>query len=93
MKCLALPSPDLNSDAECWVRSVKDECLSRLILFGEGSLRRAVSNLLEHFYQERNHQGMGNLLLFSTGSVPCPTPAAAVRYHQRLGGLLRSRAT
>jgi hypothetical protein len=42
VKCLALParSPNLNSYAERWVRSVKEECLSRLILFGESSLRR-----------------------------------------------------
>ena len=31
-------SPDLNAFAERWVRSVKEECLSKLILFGEGSL-------------------------------------------------------
>jgi len=41
---LRLParSPNLNSYAERWVRSVKEECLSRLILFGESSLRRAL---------------------------------------------------
>jgi transposase InsO family protein len=45
-KCLALAarSPNLNSYAERWVRSIKEECLSRLILFGEQSLQRAVSN-------------------------------------------------
>jgi len=50
IKCLALParSPNLNSYAERWVRSVKEECLSRLILFGEHSLQRAISNFLEH---------------------------------------------
>jgi putative transposase len=44
VKPLKLParSPHLNSFAERWVRSVKEECLSKLVLFGEGSLRRAV---------------------------------------------------
>ena len=78
-----------NAYAERWVRSVKDECLSRLILFGESSLRRAVSNFLEHFHQERKHQGKGNLLLFPTGTVPCPTPATAVCCRERLGSLLK----
>ena len=52
-KCLTLAarSPNLNSYAERWVCSVKEECLSRLILFREHSLRRAVSNFLEHFHQ------------------------------------------
>ena len=42
---LRLPpsSPNLNAFAERWVRSVKQECLSKLILFGEASLRRALS--------------------------------------------------
>src|SRR5882762_10008423 len=37
IECLTLPprSPNLNEFAERWVRSVKEECLSKLILFGE----------------------------------------------------------
>ena len=57
-------SPNLNAYAERWVRSVKEECLSKVILFGERSLRRALSNYLDHFHAERNHQGKGNVLLF-----------------------------
>ena len=47
---LRLParSPNLNSYAERWVRSVKEECLSRLILFGESSLRRALQQYIVH---------------------------------------------
>jgi len=89
VKCLALPprSPNLNAFVERWVRSVKQECLSRLILFGEGSLRRALTEFLEHYHAERNHQGKGNLLLFP--STTCQAaPDAAVRHQQRLGGLL-----
>jgi putative transposase len=90
VKCTPLParSPNLNSYAERWVRSVKQECLSRLILFGENSLRRAVSHFLEHFHQERDHEGKDNLLLFPTGAVASPQ-AAAVRCRERLGGLLK----
>ena len=47
-----------------WVRSIKEECLAKLILFGERWLQRVVSNYLEHYHQERNHQGKVNLLLF-----------------------------
>ena len=57
-------SPNLNAYAERWVRSVKEECLSKVILFGERSLWRALSNYVDHFHTERNHQGKGNLLLF-----------------------------
>ena len=65
MKRVVLParSPNLNAHAERWVRSVKEECLSRLILFGEAVLCRALHEYVEHYHQERNHQGKGNVLL------------------------------
>ena len=58
-----------NAYAERWVRSVKEECLSNLILFGERSLRRALSEFIDHFHCERNHQGKGNVLLFPDKST------------------------
>jgi hypothetical protein len=79
---------NLNAHAERWVRSIKDECLSKLILFGEKSLRRVVSQYLEHYHQERNHQGKDNLLLFPA-PVPCQRAhRVAIRCRERLGGLL-----
>jgi hypothetical protein len=57
-------SPNLNAYAERWVRSVKEECLSKVVLFGEGSLRRALGEYIEHYHAERNHQGKDNILLF-----------------------------
>jgi transposase InsO family protein len=56
---IALParSPNLNAYAERWVRSVKEECLSKLILLGEGSLRRVLRHYEAHYHEERNHQG------------------------------------
>ena len=80
---LALParSPNLNAYAERWVRSVKEECLSKVILFGERSLRRALSDYVDHFHAERNHQGKGNVLLFpraygSAARGACAVPRA-----------------
>jgi hypothetical protein len=43
---------------------VKEECLSKLILFGERSLRRALSEYVKHYHAERKHQGKDNFLLF-----------------------------
>ena len=66
VKTMALParSPNLNAYAERWVKSVKQECLSKLILFGERPLRRALQQYLAHYHEERNHQGKQNRLLF-----------------------------
>jgi hypothetical protein len=80
-------SPNLNAYAERWVRSVKEECLSKLVLFGERSLRRALSEYVEHFHAERNHQGKGNVLLFPRDTDICRE--GPVQSRERLGGLLR----
>src|SRR4051795_7223663 len=81
-------SPNLNAFAERRVRSIKHECLSKLILFGEVSLRRAVTEFLRHYHFERNHQGKENTLLFPAPASPPPHPNAATTCHARLGGLL-----
>jgi putative transposase len=90
VKCLRLPprSPNLNAFSERWVRSVKSECLSKLILFGESSLRRALTNFCEHYHAERPHQGKGNVLLFPA-SDQSQTAHGQVRCKERLGGLLK----
>jgi hypothetical protein len=82
-------SPNLNSHAEHWVRSVKSECLSNLILFGEASLRRALIDFIDHFRAERNHQGKDNILLFPSEQVGQQRPRSRVLCRERLGGLLK----
>ena len=82
-------SPNLNAYAERWVRSIKEECLSKLILFGETSLRRVVSEFLEHYHLERNHQGKDNLLLFPVSASREPGLRGVIRCRERLGGLLK----
>src|SRR6516225_4566212 len=57
-------SPNLNAFAERFVRSIKESCLDQLILCGEASLRRAVREFVAHYHEERNHQGLGNVLIF-----------------------------
>jgi putative transposase len=79
-------SPNLNAYAERWVRSVKDEALSRMLLFGEGSLHHVLNEYVEHYHQERNHQGKGNVLLFPSSSQKDDSP---IQCRERLGGLLK----
>ena len=79
-------SPNLNSFAERWVRSVKEECLSKIILFGERSLRRALSEYVAHYHAERNHQGKSNVLLFCRATET--RRAEPVQCRERLGGIL-----
>ena len=79
-------SPNLNAYAERFVRSIKESCLERMILFGEESLRTAISNFVAHYHTERNHQGLANRLIRpETGHL---TNSGLVQRRQRLGSML-----
>ena len=81
-------SPNLNAYAERFVRSIKEECLGKLILFSEQSLRYAIDQYVEHYHDERPHQGTGNRRIVLREAEAAPAPAAECQ--TRLGGLLRS---
>jgi putative transposase len=89
VKTVKLParSPNLNCFAERWVRSIKDECLSKLILFGEASLRRALDQFESHFHEERPHQGKGNVILFPSSEANHVD--GPIHCRERLGELLK----
>ena len=72
--------------AERFVRTIKESCLERIILFGEGSLRKAIQELVEHYHRERNHQGLGNRLIAQ--EEPQGRSDGAIQCRQRLGGML-----
>ena len=88
VKPLLLPprSPNLNAFAERFVLSIKSECLDRIVPLGEARLRTAVRAFVQHYHEERPHQGLGNELITSkttsigTGPVHC---------RERLGGVLK----
>ena len=81
-------SPSLNAYPKRWIRSVKEECLSRLILFGDASLRHALTQYVEHFHHERPHQGQGNVLLFPSSSL-AGRHTGPIQCRARLRGLLK----
>jgi transposase InsO family protein len=78
-------APNANAHAERFVRSIKEECLNRVIPFGERHLRRAIAEYVEHYHCERNHQGIENALI--TGA-PATNHVGRIRRRPRLGGVL-----
>ena len=78
-------APNANAYAERFVRSIKEECLNRLVPLGERHHRRAVAEFVAHYHRERNHQGLDNELI---DGEPAKGRVSRVRRHQRLGGLL-----
>ena len=79
------PAPNANAHAERFVRSIKEECLGRIIPLGERHFRRAIAEFVEHYHRERNHQGLDNRLI---AGRPATGVASRVRRRSRLGGLL-----
>ncbi|MEM1221825.1 MAG: integrase core domain-containing protein [Verrucomicrobiota bacterium] len=80
-------TPVQNSYAERFVKSLKEECLDRMIFFGENSLRRAVDEYVKHYHHERNHQGLDNLIPFPYAAQTKGKGGSVAKF-ERLGGLL-----
>ena len=79
-------SPNLNAHAERFVRSIKSECLDQIIPLGERHLRHAVKEYTEHYHVERNHQGIGNMLVDDQRGIS--DSSGGIEYRELLGGML-----
>ncbi len=79
-------SPNLNAYAERFVRSIRHECLRKVIPLGERHLRHLVAEFVAHYHLERNHQGIGNRLIEPPSGAHAIGP---VKCRERLGGMLR----
>ncbi len=89
IEAIRLParSPNLNPHLERFMRSIKEECLERMIFFGEKSLHATTLSYIDPYHAERNHQGVGNQLLIPGNEVN--RTAGEVACRERPGGLLR----
>ena len=82
-------SPNLNAHAERFVRSIKHECLNRIVPLGENHLRTAVRAYVAHYHLERNHQGLDNRLISEVPDSPCTEGDGSIQCRESLGGILR----
>ena len=87
VKCVktTVACPNMNPFVERFVRSIKSECLNKMLIFGERHLRYLVNEYMEHYHTERPHQGIGNNII-----APLPQGAGKIICQERLGGLLKS---
>ena len=77
--------PNMTPYVERFVRSIKSECLNKMLIFGESHLRYVVNEYMKHYHTERPHQGIGNNMI-----EPPPPGKGKIVCHERLGGLLKS---
>jgi transposase InsO family protein len=79
-------SPTLNASADRFVLSAKSECRERIVPLGEEHLRAAVPEFVDHYHEERPHQGLGNELIAPQAKVIGTGP---LKCRERLGGVLK----
>jgi transposase InsO family protein len=79
--------PNLNAHCERFVRSIKEEALSQMVILGEGALSYTIQQYVSHYHAERNHQGLANQLIAPEPGLE--SHRGRVRRRDRLGGLLR----
>ncbi len=84
-----LKENEIHFSQERFVRSVKEECLSKLLLFGEESLLHALKEYVAHYHEERNHQGKDNVILFHGANFNPERVDTSIECKERLGGLLK----
>ncbi len=71
--------------AGCFIRSIKEECLDRVIPLGESHLRELIREYMTHYHAERPHQGLGGTFIQEAGDIGVNGPLVR---QERLGGLL-----
>ncbi len=86
MNVLVHRSPNLHAYVERFIQSIQVECLDHFLVFGEKHFDYLVREYIEHYHQERPHQGVGNRLI---AGQPPPSADNAIQCRTRLGGLLK----
>ena len=90
VKLVKIParSPNCNPHAERFVKSIKFECLNHFVFFGERHLRYVINEYMQHYLEERFHQGFDGQLVKPLTAANSDKSGGAIQCRQRLGGLL-----
>ena len=78
-------APNANSYMERWIRSVREECLDRVLVLNEAHLRRVLKEYINYYNRRRPHQG-----LEQQSPIPRPEPETTGKVNRRkvLGGII-----
>jgi putative transposase len=77
--------PQCSAYAEGFVRSIEEECLSRLIFLSERHLRTTIATFADYYRQRHNHQGIQNKLIEPPKRF---LKVGRIRCRNELGGML-----
>jgi putative transposase len=86
-----IQAPNANAFAERWVRTVREECLDWMLIWGRRHLERVLGEYVRHYNDQRPHR---SLALRPPRGIPSGSVRSAVavtdrvRRRDRLGGLV-----
>jgi hypothetical protein len=78
-------APNVNAFAECWVRTLRSECLDQLLIINEAHLRRVLNEYLAYYTSRRPHQSLNQQSPIPRPQVP---PYGHVLKTKVLGGII-----
>jgi putative transposase len=83
-------APNANANAERWVRTVRSDCLDRILILGRRHLEHVLRVYTKHYNAHRPHRALrlappDGANTSADGSNP---PTDAIRRHDLLGGLI-----
>jgi putative transposase len=77
-----------NAYAERWVRTVRTECLDRMLILGQGHLERLLREYVGHYNRQRPHRGIDLGVPAPASALEIPLPSVNAVRHDVLGGLI-----
>jgi putative transposase len=81
-------APNANAYAERWVRTVRADCLDRILIVGRRSLERVLRVYVRHYNEHRPHRALGLVPPDRSTSIPQARLPLLVRRRDLLGGLV-----
>jgi putative transposase len=81
-------APRANAHAERWVRTVRTECLDRMLILGRTHLERVLHEYVGHYIRQRPHRGIDLGVPTPASTIKIPPPSVNVVRHDVLGGLI-----
>lgn len=80
-----IQAPNANAYAERWVRSVREECLDKLIIVNEKHLKGVMNEYVTYYNTARPHQGIQQQIPIAPD---ISTESGPVRCRDVLGGII-----
>jgi len=81
-------SPRANAHAERWVRTVRTECLDRMLVLGRGHLESVLREYAGHDNRQRPHRGIALGVTAPASTLEISPPSVDVVRHDVLGGII-----